>query len=90
MRLTTLLGFAASFSLSVVGATFAQEPVARQDVPATTGTIFRSLPSETDHGRSVIVVPGAPRARTGTSAPASKGNLSPPAPSSRTNRDDAQ
>ena len=90
MRLTTLLGFAASLTLGVVSASFAQEPVARQDVPATTGTIFQSQPSETDHGRSVIVVPGAPRTQTGTSVPASGGSSSPPAPSSRAKRDDTQ
>jgi hypothetical protein len=90
MRLTSLLGLAALLTLRVISATFAQEPAARQDVPATTGTIFQSQPSETDHGRSVIVVPGAPRTGIGTSAPASGGGSSPPAPSSRTSRDEAQ
>jgi hypothetical protein len=69
MRSTTLLGFAAALTLTLIGLAFAQEPVARQDVPATTGTIFQSQPSRPNDGHRVITVPVAPRAETDTSVP---------------------
>ena len=69
MHRATLLGFAALLLLTLIGLAFAQEPVARQDVPATTGTIFQPQPSTTGHGWSVVVVPGGPGAETPTTNP---------------------
>lgn len=62
MRSISLLGCAGFLILSVVSPAVAQEPVAKQDAPASTGTIFQRQPSPDGDGRSVIVAPDGSRA----------------------------
>jgi hypothetical protein len=89
MRSTTLLGCAASLILTLIGPAFAQEPVARQDVPATTGTIFQPQPSTTGDGRSVVIVPGAQTPTINPTADRKPSGPDPAAPNSHANGDGA-
>jgi hypothetical protein len=93
MHLTTPLSFAVFQALVLIDPASAQEPAARQDVPATTGTIFQSQPSTTGHGQSVVVVPGTPSAEqltTNSTSSSKPSGLDQAAPNSRANGGEAR
>lgn len=63
------LGIAASLTLTFVGTALAQEPVAKQDTPATTGTIFQHQPKTDGKHSSVVTAPGVAGSGSTTTDP---------------------